>query len=1406
MAIYYNTEKFAEISKDLNNQLDAGNLSPDQAADYLKQKYKIDKEDWNAAVDEALEHEKKYYDMKEQYKYIPLASANRILPAHLRESEQSTFHSILEAPLGMFKSAVRGTVLNTGQLVGMGLPDEVTEKISKEYKDTDDYLSKNSGGVWQGLKQTFDPETSTVEEMGGLLLSLGVGGGALTKGITALPGVAANIPAWMRRTSGFVAADLLVTDKNENIASGLISAYPETFEFLERLAVDENDSDAHKILMKIIESSALGLSAEAITPFIGKALTGYKRYRAKARAKKDDILRTPEGHSGNVVESKIEVDDTGNMFVNKIRMNQPLWAVNAPSDWRGLGRGAWATQKEMEEGAKRPGWWSRWFGSRQGLDRLTHRAMEKRSSRVTEAEARIRNQSEAFTDSLEKSYGKKLVDFTEDELAEINEALGISLRSPQGFPMPDDIQKIANKSNPTSRERAMLQEFEERKAEYLYNVGAQSDEDLLRLQAEGIERVASESQKQALRNLPQEVQDSIHFMRNTVDEYSQAIIDSGVAGKSMTGRLDSNIGFYISTDYELFSNPKWLKAIKRALEKEGKVLGKGKADDVEALEALEDTRQWYREFQRDEFGNPLTEHQINREIIKFMNNIEEGDLSFLQMMVPGVRNKVPEHALGKILTERQTIPEGLKKLYREITDPAERFRSTVRKQARLLAENEFAKGIRAIAESPYGKNLYRIEGGPGGKEVPFNFVTSLEEAANSYLRSVGSNPLAKVFTTPEYKKVLDRVLKSESGPEGRLQYLYAANALAAGSKTILSHPTHLINIQGNFIFSLANGNILPFALPRHFGKIVGERGKHMSDVVGAMIGKNPRMGELFNVSGTKVQVNRQAYEELQALGLLDSGVNQEYFLRAFDQYGDSLATADGLKSYLGKAYKGIGRIYRAEDGIFKAYNYYAELAKYRKAFPDMPIDELKTYAAEIVKDTLPTYGRIPMLIKETRKYGLVTAFPSFLTESIRVGKNTMKYGIRDFTQGVMTGNTQLARIGMERMAGTMGAAVIGDELFLGGRVRNGITEDDNNVVQRLSPPWDKHAQRFWTGPFQRNPKNRGHIEAPFINMSRGDPYGALKQIAYSSTNHIMPVIQKGLTGEMTLEEAGNEAIQFLDEMAIVGQPILTPSLIAQGVFDLATGKRRKAPHVGWLEEGTDILAETFEPGSLQAERRELEALRSQDILTKMAEGKTTAGRSRSGFPDRPENRWWRHLGVGVQTFDLNRTLQYRVASRGAVINNLNKDLRNLIVNNLGRGAAGIDWTDANTVEEFYGHVNDIILKSLAAQRELAVDLYEAKKFTFNEVIDGRVMRRRLGNEMLDNILTKDGMKKIDKNFDMAIIDNVTRNRIGMFQPPKIPVSILDNPKLIEAGVPKRLIYDLNEYLYKFSGIPLLREE
>ena len=127
------------------------------------------------------------------------------------------------------------------------------------------------------------------------------------------------------------------------------------------------------MLKKIIETSALGLSMEAIAPFIGKAIVGYKKYRAKARAKKDDLLKTPEGHSGNIVETEI-VGNLDDGFEQQIRLSQPLFDTK--------GKPLYVSEKEIEKGAKQPGLWGQWFGSRQGLDRLTHQTLERKINRA----------------------------------------------------------------------------------------------------------------------------------------------------------------------------------------------------------------------------------------------------------------------------------------------------------------------------------------------------------------------------------------------------------------------------------------------------------------------------------------------------------------------------------------------------------------------------------------------------------------------------------------------------------------------------------------------------------------------------------------------------------------------------------------------------------------------------------------------------------------------------------------------------------------------------------------------------------------------------------------------------------------------------------------------------------------
>ena len=157
MTLNYDTETFTNISKDVNTLLAQGRLLPEQMAEYLKEAHDVEKDEWNEAVDKALAAEKKYFEMKEKYEGIPFASANMYMPAHLRETEKSTFRSILEFPELAIKAGLRSSAEGIVELGGMVLPEQLEKTISDEMKDFDDYLSENklTRSVWDSLKQTL---------------------------------------------------------------------------------------------------------------------------------------------------------------------------------------------------------------------------------------------------------------------------------------------------------------------------------------------------------------------------------------------------------------------------------------------------------------------------------------------------------------------------------------------------------------------------------------------------------------------------------------------------------------------------------------------------------------------------------------------------------------------------------------------------------------------------------------------------------------------------------------------------------------------------------------------------------------------------------------------------------------------------------------------------------------------------------------------------------------------------------------------------------------------------------------------------------------------------------------------------------------------------------------------------
>ena len=74
----------------------------------------------------------------------------------------------------------------------------------------------------------------------------------------------------------------------------------------------------------------------------------------------------------------------------------------------------------------------------------------------------------------------------------------------------------------------------------------------------------------------------------------------------------------------------------------------------------------------------------------------------------------------------------------------------------------------------------------------------------------------------------------------------------------------------------------------------------------------------------KIKIAPEEYTNLQKKGLVNSGVNQEFFYRSLEDadFDKLLYNKNKLVKGGAKLIDGIAKVYRAEDDIFKVYNYY----------------------------------------------------------------------------------------------------------------------------------------------------------------------------------------------------------------------------------------------------------------------------------------------------------------------------------------------------------------------------------------------------------------------------------------------------------------------------------------------------
>ena len=438
MALSYNTETFVNINKDLKDLLSSGKLSLENAEEYLNKKYNVTGEEFNNAREQASQAEKNYFEMKKEFEDSPISFigiGSSFIPAHLREQEESTFQSILNFPSKAIQSGVRSIGTGIAELGEMVLPEAVTKPVAEVAGDVDDALSGNK--VYEALKTTFDPATTKAEEVTGDIGSLFAGGfGAANIIGKAAPVLKTTVGGAIPNIAGFTVADIVVTDKNQNLANVLIDAFPDTKGALETLAINPNDADSIKLLKKAGEGLGFGVLTEIAIRAIS---AGYRALKGKNKAiVEDDILTPPKDDSGKLVETEI-VQKADGSYQQKATIRQPIKmlvdTVKRKVDVRPGKGGA----KE----AKDSGFLKRWLTSRQGLDEKSFKSKENLDNLLQAGIKSAEQEGKIFIDVLEKEFGTSIDKIPKEQLELINDALG---RIPAlGEDASDEVLKILKK-------------------------------------------------------------------------------------------------------------------------------------------------------------------------------------------------------------------------------------------------------------------------------------------------------------------------------------------------------------------------------------------------------------------------------------------------------------------------------------------------------------------------------------------------------------------------------------------------------------------------------------------------------------------------------------------------------------------------------------------------------------------------------------------------------------------------------------------------------------------------------------------------------------------------------------------------------------------------------------------------
>jgi hypothetical protein len=641
--------------------------------------------------------------------------------------------------------------------------------------------------------------------------------------------------------------------------------------------------------------------------------------------------------------------------------------------------------------------------------------------------------------------------------------------------------------------------------------------------------------------LTKELREVANSMRNQIDGLSRELISMGIVDADTSETIFNNLGSYLTRSYEVFDNKNYKKKIEQeTIQKAKNMLRQEYQQMAQDIATRED-------IPVDEVLDTLVDNAIDEMISN------EGS-SFISGSKLGAKDM-------SIFKQKKDIPIEIRMLLGEYSDPGLNYAKTVLKLSSVAANHKF---LTEVKNSGTGSFLFE----KNDPRRPKDFNVKIAADGSSAMA-----PLNGMYTT---KEIADAFMAQPTQLNNALKLFMKVQSSVRWAKTIGSVATHIKNIFGNLGFVFINGHFDMNELSDSYKVVMNDLKK------GSDKQKRDKMNYYISLGIVK-----------QSAGLgeiMDMFKDADWDTAMASRLSNKkLSLAQRAKKALLQGKKGLEDAYQAEDDFFKIIAYENELSRYSKAIygkdksklSESELNTVNNTVVEIVKNTYPTYDRIPEAIKMIRRTPFIGNFVSFQAESYRTAYNTMAITKSELSSD----NPAIKRIGAQRLAGASTYITAKSSILiyfskmagmgmtgLAGYLMNDDEEDEKGKdVRRFVAPWSKKSDLLMLD------SKPGEIR--YIDFSASDPHGGIKK-----------AMNAFFLGESIPESFGASLLESVTPF--IGEDMVVSSLLAL--------KNNQDPYGNPIynkEESLDdkmkkissFVFKLVEPGTVSSIRRGLKA-------------------------------------------------------------------------------------------------------------------------------------------------------------------------------------------------------------------------